>query len=679
MGVAFYHAARLRNLFFLGNSGVFMDPQQFQAHYRKLVDDYHSHRIDWNVFESRLFVLIRQRTLQAVADTFPASVSPSQPATWEATPRPALPDMRAVADSLGASSGRFQVHFAEEPVQALPPRAADFGFTKTFFTESGIMPPMRDIQAPDPFQGLARRGSRFSPGTMIGGVYRLQRPMGMGQCGETWRAEEIQTGNYIVVKPLPQALQNDRKAMKRFYRVFRRIAALRHPGICTPLGIGKDLTVGAFLVEPFLDARYLDEYYEQYRGFFQDFPASEALRLLRPMGEALDYAHRKGVSHRMLKPQNILVGRHCGVMLTDFQFTQTVRSELSLQGIGTEAVDLSPWQAPEIWTAKQFGPAADQFALGVIAFRLLTGKLPFPGRNTTEIRDAILHTKPVGLDKLDKSVAASMERALSKETGDRYPGVRDFLDDLSTALTETEDSSVFDADEVRDDSRPWPFPDDDELYDMPIAAGSTYPYTIPPQRVRGAFSLRTVAALLLVALLLISASGVAVWHGTSRGRVASNPAESELVENPVVPEEIEPVAEEKVLPTDNDPTTSLRSLRSRAARRPVWGANIVPVKEEELPELTKKAHEGSVDAQRRLGEAYFYGKGVSSDYAKAFEYFSLAAEQDDPSAVFHIARCYELGLGVQKSVIDAIELFRRGADLGSNECREALVRLRVND
>lgn len=660
-----------------------MNPQQFQIQYQQLVEDFHSRRIDWNVFEARLFELFRQRAIQAVAEAFAATqpATPPQPAR-EPPSRPALPDMRAVADSLAASMpgamGRFHVDFADE-ASVESPRAADFGFSKTFFMESNALPPSRDFRGTDPFSGIAsgvtRRVSRFTPGVMLAGAYRLQRPLGMGQCGETWRAEETQTGNYVVIKPLPQAFQNDRAAMKRFYRDVRRVAALRHPGICSPLGVGLDRMNGVFLVEPFLDARYLDEYYEQYCETFQGFPVSEALRLLRPMGEALDYAHRKGVAHRMLKPQNVLIGRHCGVMLTDFQLTQTVRAELSQQGIGTEAADLSPWQASEIWTDNRFGPEADQFALAALAVKLLTGKLPFSGRNTSEIREAILRGEPAGLDGVSGPISGVLEKALSKEPGDRYPGVRVFLDELSAALTAASDSGAFGAGEIRDESRPWPFPEDDS-YDVPIAPGSTYPYTVPPQRVRGVFPWRKTLALAAVLLLFVSGSvALAIWHGNDRpaetaatNSVPETADDDGLADTPAVVEAA-PTPVNDDAPPRRRPTT----------RRLSWGAKVVPVKTEELPELTQQALDGEVEAQRRLGEVFFYGKGVTADYPRAFEYFSLGAEQDDPVSIYHVGRCYELGLGVQKSVVDAIEYYRHGVKLGSEESREALKRLRVEE
>ncbi|MDR2756108.1 MAG: protein kinase [Planctomycetaceae bacterium] len=663
-----------------------MDSQEIKEKFQQLLDDYHSNRIDWKTFEQQLFELkslrlgIFSSSDQNVTERFPV---PSQAASSQ-PPSPTASQILPSRFSATAisKSGRFSLQSPHEtslplslgthqndnkitsPTSHLPlaPTAPNnpsnppknvtsSTSTSTFFIDTDS--PSRIFRSTGPLQ-ILRRNNRLDSGTRIGNDYTLQRVLGNGQCGETWLAEENTSGNLVVLKLIPPLIQRDEAALDRVSDSLRRVLKLKYPGICPVFRLAQDEILGSFFISAFLDALPLNQYYERYCQLYQDIPFTVAVQLLIPLSLALDFAHRKKIVHRMLKPQNILIGKRCGIVITDFGFTEAVlKEQLSLGGT-TVAATTAFWKAPEVWSDKKYSPYSDQFALGVLASQLITGELPFRGENDTECRDKILYTEPVFEESLPEQTQITLRKVLSKNPEDRFSSCCDFVKELSKSLR-------LNPVEPMSDTGIWSFPTETTLdpQDAFKQQNQTFPYTQEPKRSSGMafipynliFSRAGLMAIFLTIIVFVS--GIIFWKFMADSKSPNNTTtqNSHLTEK------------------DKNATQHSES------NAPIGSQSAIST--QELERYTRLAEEGNLEAQRFLGEIYFYGKGIKPNYHKAIQYFQMGAQQGDALSLYHVGRCYELGLGgLPHDTNHAISIYKLAK--GFPRAEEALKRLKAN-
>src|ERR1700730_18447157 len=138
--------------------------------------------------------------------------------------------------------------------------------------------------------------------------------------GIVWKAYQASLARYVAVKVLPDELAGDPSFRARFREEAINIAGLRHPNILAVFDYG-EITGGAYIVTELIDGGALDE------QLGTALPADYAVNMLRPIAAALDYAHSRGVIHRDVKPQNILLTREGTPMLSDFGLARMMRAE----------------------------------------------------------------------------------------------------------------------------------------------------------------------------------------------------------------------------------------------------------------------------------------------------------------------------------------------------------------
>jgi serine/threonine protein kinase len=683
-----------------------MDSQEIKEKFQQLLDDYHANRIDWKTFEQQLFELkslrlgISSSSESDATERFPAS---SQTALHSQTASQVFPSR--FSSAAVSKSGRFSLQSPPETslplspespqnVNETPPNTSTLPLfstnpnipynpnipnnpnnprrnvaqsTSTFFPDADS--PSRIFRSTGPLQ-TSRRNSRLDPGTRLGKNYTLQRVLGIGQCGETWLAEEKITGNLVVLKLVPALIQKDENVLDLVTDSFRRSLKLKYPGICPLFRLAQDEILGSFFVSAFVDALPLDKYYERYRQLHQDFPFEVAVQLLIPVSQALDFAHRKKITHRMLKPQNILVGKRCGVVITDFAFTETVHKELSRYNVITSAASTASWKAPEIWSDQHYSPHSDQFALGVLACQLLTGSLPFPGENDTECCNKILYTEPVLKESLSEQTRLILIKVLSKNSEDRFSNCYEFARKLSESLE-------LNPAEQTPKSGIWHFhlSEEETILDPPNLSKQqkqTFPYAKKPK----SFSITELIpyhlissrngliAALLATLLVIIGTVFWVFSPVSKDSHKTLPETSQHSDST-----------EKNSNKNSSHSNSGNQRRSEN-RLPVVNQQPIQIPSAELARYIQLAENGDKEAQRRLGEIYFYGRGVKPDYQKAIQYFQLSANQGDAPSLYHIGRCYELGLGVpQRDTTQAISIYKQAKTFPP--AAEALKRLKA--
>ncbi|WP_291272175.1 protein kinase [Geothrix sp.] len=254
------------------------------------------------------------------------------------------------------------------------------------------------------------------------GKFEVVRLLGKGAMGEVYLGRDPKLGREVALKVISAGSAFGEEAQARFEREARAAAMLNHPHIVTVYEFGEDEGVHYLAMEHIQG----DELEALIRA--GQTPKAELLEVLIQVCEGLGYAHDRGVIHRDIKPANILVTRHGKrphAKLMDFGVAQMGPSGLTQTGtwMGTAS-----YMAPEYLDTGKSSTSSDLFALGVILYEILTGgRKPFQGETTTSVLNRILlhppePLRPTDMKDLSGRLLAVVERALSKQPGDRYPG-----------------------------------------------------------------------------------------------------------------------------------------------------------------------------------------------------------------------------------------------------------------
>ena len=249
-----------------------------------------------------------------------------------------------------------------------------------------------------------------APGQVIAGRYEIREQIGAGGMGVTYRAFDRKLGREIAIKRLLARSAAGRKGIERFLREARVIASLNHRNIVTVHEHDAD-EHGPFIVMQYVSGGDLSQRIER----DGKIDLTEALKIIKAVGQALAYAHRKSIFHRDVKPSNILLTEEGGPQLVDFGLAQIGgESDLSVTGYGMgTAMYMAPEQRRD---AKHVDHRCDIYALAKTLYHMLTGDIP----------DAI------DLDMISVSVRPAVKRALKPNPEDRPFSVEEFLRDLDS-------------------------------------------------------------------------------------------------------------------------------------------------------------------------------------------------------------------------------------------------------
>lgn len=211
-------------------------------------------------------------------------------------------------------------------------------------------------------------------GTVLAGRYLLGRRLGAGGMGVVHEAEDLETGDPVAVKVIRHRERVTKAVLARFLREVETAATIEHPAVVrmhqvdvTPDGV-------LFQVQELVRGRPLSEVLDRGSG---RLGCSQGLRILVTLCSALEAAHAQGVVHRDVKPSNLmLVDGDPGVKLLDFGIARPQGEELASLTATGAVIGTPAFMAPELWEGEVAGPAADVYAVGVTAVRMLTGRLP---------------------------------------------------------------------------------------------------------------------------------------------------------------------------------------------------------------------------------------------------------------------------------------------------------------
>ncbi len=266
-------------------------------------------------------------------------------------------------------------------------------------------------------------------GTTLG-QYELKDLLGKGGMGAVYRAYQPSLGRDVAVKVLIGDFLEDEQFIQRFIQEAKISASLEHPNIITVHDYGVENEM-SYVVMRLLAGGTLEDSLTQ-KG---KLSPKEALRLLIPLADALDYAHQKGVLHRDIKPSNIMFDDKNRPYLVDFGLAKLANQNFSLTASGF-MIGTPNYMSPEQWKGETFTPASDQYAFATMSYEILTGKMPFDGDSTYALMHKHLHELPpeeTDTAKLSKPIYAVIVRGMAKNPDDRYPSVKAFMKALISA------------------------------------------------------------------------------------------------------------------------------------------------------------------------------------------------------------------------------------------------------
>ena len=276
-------------------------------------------------------------------------------------------------------------------------------------------------------------------GRALGDKYRIERELGGGGMSRVFAAEDLQLGRRVVIKVLPPDLAAGLN-VERFRREIQLAAQLQHPNV-VPLHSAGQADGLFYYTMPLVEGESLRTKLAR-EG---EQPVSEVIRLLRDVADALAYAHEHGVAHRDIKPDNVLVSRHHG-LVTDFGVAKALTESSGGAGPGHRstsagvALGTPAYMAPEQAAADPHADhRVDIYALGVLGYEMLTGRPPFIGPNPQAVLAAQVTERPQPVSGLRSSVPAGLAslvmRCLEKKPADRCQTADEVLQQLDAMAT----------------------------------------------------------------------------------------------------------------------------------------------------------------------------------------------------------------------------------------------------
>lgn len=240
---------------------------------------------------------------------------------------------------------------------------------------------------------------------VLGERYQLQDPIGRGGMATIYRGRDMRIERVVAIKVLREVYSTDPKFVTRFQREAKAASALQHPNIVQVYDYGQS-DGNYFIVMELVEGTDLRRYLRS-RGILA---IDRAIIIAHDVALGLGAAHRRGIVHRDVKPQNILVGRDGSIKLTDFGIA-SVYKDINAERLTTTGMTLGTVQyyAPEQAQGEIVSPAADVYALGIVMYEMLTGRTPFDGDTPVAVAMQHIQDAPTPPSQLNPNIPPALE------------------------------------------------------------------------------------------------------------------------------------------------------------------------------------------------------------------------------------------------------------------------------
>ncbi len=311
-----------------------------------------------------------------------------------------------------------EVEKCRELLKKLPPgsRLSDILIQKEVITRRQLARVLRDLENERPQQAI--------PG------YQVMKKLGAGAMATVFLARQLSLDRLVAIKVLPRKYSSDPKFIERFYKEGRAAAKLNDQNIVGALDVGQAGENHYFVME-FVDGETLHDLILRKRRI----PEKEAVGIIIQVAKALKHAHQQGFIHRDLKPKNIMINKSDVVKLADLGLARAISDREAAETEAGKAFGTPYYISPEQARGTvNIGPAADIYGLGATFYHMVTGKVPFEGKNPTEvmqkqIRDPLVPPDHV-VAELSTGTALIIEMMMAKDPRDRHQSAAQLLEDL---------------------------------------------------------------------------------------------------------------------------------------------------------------------------------------------------------------------------------------------------------
>ncbi|MDX9912496.1 MAG: serine/threonine-protein kinase [Phycisphaerales bacterium] len=260
--------------------------------------------------------------------------------------------------------------------------------------------------------------------------YKILGKLGAGAMATVYKARQLSLDRMVAIKVLPQRYSSNPQFIERFYAEGRAAAQLNHPNIVQAYDVGKSGEFHYFVME-YVDGRTVYDDIVKHRRYAE----KEAIDVIIQIAEALQHAHDRGLIHRDVKPKNIMLTHEGVAKLADMGLARAVSDKEAAEAEAGKAFGTPYYISPEqIRGQRDVGPAADIYSLGATLYHMVTGSVPFEGKNPSAVMHKHLKAELVPPDhvnpKLSPGISEVVEMMMAKDPGQRYRSSKDLLQDL---------------------------------------------------------------------------------------------------------------------------------------------------------------------------------------------------------------------------------------------------------
>jgi predicted Ser/Thr protein kinase len=436
--------------------------------------------------------------------------------------------------------------------------------------------------------------TRILPDSLIGkkvGPYEIQALLGKGGMGVVYRAHDPSLDRDVAIKILPPRLSMDDDYRQRFLREARIAAKIDHPRVVPVFATGES-EFGAWIAMQFVRGRTLaDELHDGMRPTF-----ANVVKIAKQAAEAIGAAHRAGLIHRDIKPANLMLDSLGNIKVLDFGLARPTQAPSHT----TEGTYLGTpeYSSPEQCQTNRIDGRADLYSLGVVMYEMLGGRIPHVAETPIALFTKILNEPPIPLRDLNPrvppSLAAIVERLLSKNPAQRYPTAEALIEDLNKLV----------------------------IRDEPRRSGETVVIG-PADRARvAAWTLAAALAALLVAAVIHAAP----WGGRVSAQNAGQPAQN-TSSTPIEPQPGPPLAaDNRVVFLDFKNMTGAEDARWMETGLPELVASSLATRFGPDGGLIPLERDAVIDAMRKLFNARLTSGGSDSPAAATAQGAKLLGE-----------------------------------------------------
>ncbi|MGE3108522.1 MAG: serine/threonine-protein kinase [Phycisphaerales bacterium] len=274
----------------------------------------------------------------------------------------------------------------------------------------------------------AERSGQQIPG------YKILGKLGAGAMATVFKAKQLSLDRLVAIKVLPRKFSANAQFIERFYAEGRAAAQLNHPNIVQAYDVGQSGEYHFFVME-YVDGRTVYDDIVKHKRYAEQ----EAIDIIVQIAEALMHAHAKGLIHRDVKPKNIMLTKDGVAKLADMGLARAMSDKEAAEAEQGKAFGTPYYISPEqIRGELNIGPPADIYSLGATLYHMVTGNVPFDGKNPSAVMHKHLKADLIAPDhvnqKLSAGISEVIEMMMAKHPRDRYQNCKDLISDMKAVL-----------------------------------------------------------------------------------------------------------------------------------------------------------------------------------------------------------------------------------------------------